>query len=93
MKRVIEADAFAVFSSGDGVHDPTSMTLEVGTSATGVFKLAASFTGTATSARQTFKFGDQMTIKSRYWRLRVTDRTGSRACLPCTCCQASKKER
>ena len=65
-------DGFALWSVGDGVHDPNNMSLQVGTNTTGPWRTIASFQGTANvSTVQTFDFAG---IFANFFRLIIHNR-------------------
>jgi hypothetical protein len=88
-QREVTADAFGLFSSADGIHDPHGMLLQVAADAAGPWKPAGTFSGAPGQAgRQIFKFGDQMEVTSRFWRVIIVDVVESSMCLPKRFCQA-----
>ena len=91
--RVVEADAVSIFAAGDGIHDPLAMAFEAGQAPSGPWKPVTTMTGAAqTNARQVFKFGDQMTVRSRYWRLLIHSVVPTSMCAPAPTCQADLGE-
>jgi len=85
---VVEADSFGVFAAGDSVHDPIAMSLQSAAAPAGPWVPVIAMTGTAGLAtRQVFKFGDQMTVRSRYWRWIVHSVTPSNMCAGSPSCQ------
>eukprot|EP00929_Paragymnodinium_shiwhaense_P051684 TRINITY_DN25968_c0_g1_i2.p1 TRINITY_DN25968_c0_g1~~TRINITY_DN25968_c0_g1_i2.p1 ORF type:complete len:917 (-),score=130.85 TRINITY_DN25968_c0_g1_i2:263-2962(-) len=89
MGREVTAEAVGLHLAGDGIHDPTKINVQIATSGDGPWQPVAMFLPKPdVTAMQSFSFGDQSVVSSRYWRILITEVARSSNCHPAQACQA-----
>lgn len=79
--EAVEASAMGLWAAGDSVHDPRMVEVHTSAAASGPWAPIRSWEAqSGTSDRQSFAFGDQRTVTSRYWRVVITSVAPSTLC-------------